>query len=629
MIKKLFWKEWKENFNLFILVLFSLIVFIIIGLKYFLSADYTEAYRILAEIVWFFFVPLIALIIGSGGFYAEFSDNAWTYLFSRPISRWKIWVIKYFSNLTVLIFIYLVFLFLTLFFPGFRETINDFFIFKWRGMSTAFIWLFLISLYLYTISFSLSILYERQIIILLFSILVVLGLAYLYYKIVRIGSGIIFPPYVFYLKGILFLTGASFLVASLWTFVQADFSQLLKKIFIFFKYVSIFLILSLIISSAWTIIYYGKRGDFLSIAKFDESDVYFVSGKGLFRWNLKENKLTALVREYIRSGFSLGKKYLVYVKQKERIRKYYSELWTLNKNIGIKKCLIKQDNKRNAFLFRFIFSPVISPDEEKIAFATRNYKLLEEPRSVISFCQLWTISLDGTGLKRISLDQPISEMRIIGWTKVDRNIVISYQSDSGSLSSRKLIKINPEDESYLIVSEDLVRIYLPKISPVEDLICFSYFDQFQGKEVLVIFNLITFEMRRIDAADSFHSLRWSKDGEKIIFLKKVEGKKEFAIYSLADNEVRVVDTLAPRISTEEIDWLGDNGKLIAVQFKDSISRLKILSDDFKEIKEYNFPKDYSSSIYLYGFQKEIIFQNFRQKEMWEFDLENQKWTKIY
>ncbi len=104
MFGKIFLKEWRENILIFSLAILMILCLIVLNLS-----SQKELTLYFSGMFLMLFLPFSALIIGSGGFYSEFKDNAWEYLFSRPIRKEKIWIYKYISLMSILLSIFLVF----------------------------------------------------------------------------------------------------------------------------------------------------------------------------------------------------------------------------------------------------------------------------------------------------------------------------------------------------------------------------------------------------------------------------------------------------------------------------------------------------------------------------------------
>jgi len=177
------------------------------------------------------FLPLAALLIGSGGFYTEHKDNAWIYLFSRPIKKESLWIFKYVSQLSILVAIFVIFYFVRRFLPGLDKIFQDLDL----NYPAAF-GKFSLSLYIvmplmaFTLAFSLSMLHDKQFIVIFVSILMSTGLIFFWQNYIYFlwAKG-------FYLKNVgifsLFFT-LSFVLASILTLTRF-FSSKEKNIQVF------------------------------------------------------------------------------------------------------------------------------------------------------------------------------------------------------------------------------------------------------------------------------------------------------------------------------------------------------------------------------------------------------------
>lgn len=104
MIKTLLWKEWREK-RLFIFLLFSVLV-----LGYILSINHIivpKSQRFLDEIL-IFIMAMLSLFIGGNAIAPENRAGTMNFTFSQPVSRTKIWAVKY--SFTLFIFIILILL---------------------------------------------------------------------------------------------------------------------------------------------------------------------------------------------------------------------------------------------------------------------------------------------------------------------------------------------------------------------------------------------------------------------------------------------------------------------------------------------------------------------------------------
>lgn len=85
MFGQFFIKEWKEKRVFIILAVFLFLALIVIRLS-----GREETVGIPASALLMFILPLIAIMIGASSFTVEFKNDAWAYLFSRPVKRWAV-----------------------------------------------------------------------------------------------------------------------------------------------------------------------------------------------------------------------------------------------------------------------------------------------------------------------------------------------------------------------------------------------------------------------------------------------------------------------------------------------------------------------------------------------------------
>ena len=168
-------KEWKENILIFLLAILMMAAMIILNLT---RQEEMTLYS--SGMFLLLFLPLAAMLIGSGGFYTEQKDKAWIYLFSRPVKKESIWIYKYVSQLSVLAVIFVIFYFIRQVLPGLDKIFQDLDI----NYPDIFSLKFTLSVYVvfpiiaFTVAFSLSILHDKQFIIFLVSILIGVGFVF-------------------------------------------------------------------------------------------------------------------------------------------------------------------------------------------------------------------------------------------------------------------------------------------------------------------------------------------------------------------------------------------------------------------------------------------------------------------
>jgi ABC-type transport system involved in multi-copper enzyme maturation permease subunit len=152
MLRRMIVKEWKEKTNLMV---FGLAVFVLFSVAFSVYAKDPETLDLLVSTLLLVFPVAFALLLGASGFASEFQDGAWAYLFSRPVKRWRIWLAKYASLLTVLYGVILLLDLLIRFHPVLRTAYMTF-SFSVIGELSHSQFLYLLPLLFITTAFSLS-----------------------------------------------------------------------------------------------------------------------------------------------------------------------------------------------------------------------------------------------------------------------------------------------------------------------------------------------------------------------------------------------------------------------------------------------------------------------------------------
>ncbi|MCK4337440.1 MAG: hypothetical protein KAX11_05820, partial [Candidatus Aminicenantes bacterium] len=123
MVLKLILKEWKERFGL---ILFAVAIIGLFALSYVVFREKTELVSILTGTMMLLFLTFMSWVIGASAWESEHKDGAWAYLFSKPLSKWKIWGIKFISMLSLVALIIGLFYILPIVLPGFKSVISEF-----------------------------------------------------------------------------------------------------------------------------------------------------------------------------------------------------------------------------------------------------------------------------------------------------------------------------------------------------------------------------------------------------------------------------------------------------------------------------------------------------------------------
>ena len=625
MFAKIFMKEWRENiliFTLAILMMVALIVLNLTGQKD--MTLYTSGMFLLL------FLPFAALLIGSGGFYSEYKDNAWIYLFSRPIRKEILWISKFVSQLSILLVIFLIFYFVRRFLPGLDKILQD------LDYPDAYGELFSISVYIvmplmaFTIAFSLSLLHDKQFIIFFVTIL--------------IGAGLIFATqqYIFFLwlrgfyvknEGIFSLFFAlSFVLASLLTLLKSDFSQVRNKIFRFSKYLLIFLVISFFISTV-----VATRGQIFSprrnfsiwnYQRFQDSLYFQDWRKGILRYDPDQEKIERLNKDsrFSSESFSLRADKIAYHQILSR-RQWTQDLWVMNADGSDARPLVESSAEESPFYRKRVESFLLSSDAKKIAFVTTHWEDIEGERNA-RIHTLWWMNTDKSQLKSHRFDLPSStRLQLIAWPPDQDTIVMLIgERPPRHAEPPDIITFNLTEGSQRVLIEELKPPRRWNVSPDQNYLTLRMRSFEQNKETLSLLDLCTHEKFEVFSAEHLRlwARKWSPDGRKIA----ISRGNELWIYNL---EEKKLEKISQRNYEYEIgfDWTSDGQKFILLAPIDGENRLVVMDKHFQEERTIKIPIKLKGTISIWGLENRALLKGNRKGALWRVDLETEDWKKVY
>lgn len=616
MFGKLFLKEWKEKISLFIFPFIGMLIFVVVFLSY--PSQKFEVMEYLTGVMLLIFLPLTALLLGASGFQSEFKDGAWAYLFSRPIKKWKIWTIKYFSQITILLSILMIFRLIIFILAGLKEVMKTSNIYiDVLGSTYMFYICLLLSLSAFTISFSISFLYEKQFIILLVSILIGSGLAFVSYKYF-----VFLEPFYLYepgLVGFYIFIALSFVAASILTFIKSDFSQIGKRIWLFSKFVLLFLVISF---SIGTILALNIGYKYISSLHEYEGNVYFETDKGIFRYVPEVDKVERIAKSVsIGQLRSIRGGKVAFIKFRRRFDG--EELWIMNTDGSQKNCLGRIGNvKDSPFYDSWVDTYILSQDGRKIAFITSKYdKQINEWRST-----LWWINSEGVGLKGKILDFPYaSKYELIAWPEFDNSLFILLRD----YPRKKILKFNLESETHQFVAENLALPLKVRIPATQSLIAFLQRGEV-GQEILSVLDLRTLEKKEIYEADSIDRFVWSNNGDKMAFLA---GGNELIVYNLLEDSIKKIKELNYTESSWDVpdfDFVLNDKKIVVNEEINGEFYLRFFGEGFSEEKQLKIPFHLEDGKpRIWGLNNIVMVINPEKDELWRVNLDTEEWRKIY
>lgn len=628
MFAKIFIKEWRENiliFSLAILMMAAMAILSLTGKEE--MSFYSSGMFLLA------FLPLAALLLGSGGFYTEYKDNAWAYLFSRPIKKEMIWIFKFLSQLSILVAVFVIFYFVRRLLPAVDKIFQDLDMNYPEAIGEISLSVYIVMpLIAFAIAFSLSLLYDKQFIIFFVSILIGTGLMYFWQSYIYFlwAQG-------FYLRneGIFssFFT-LSFVFASILTLAKSDFSQVGKKIFLFSTYVLIFIAVSFLISTVWV-----TRGQvFSSKSSFSPWFYQVYQGKfyfqdfrqGILRYDPDQEKIQRLNKEsrFSFESFCLRAGKIAFLQIRNR-KQWTNDLWIMNTDGTGARPLVESSKEGSPFYKKRTESFILSHDGDRVAFITTHYEKDREKRVVIH--TLWWMKTDGTGLESQTLDVPDShEAQLIFWPTFRDSLVLVVHT--GPLARQKSSQVRMIDLDSGTTRTLVENIVVPPIWKFERLpsrqeyLIFKTLKAEVDKESLVLLNLKTLETTELFSADllKLWSGKWSPDGRKIAFSRE----RELWIYDLEKKEL---EKISQRNYEYEIgfDWTSDGKKFILLAPIDGENQLVVMDDNFREIRTIEIPMQFKGAITVRGLENVAILKGTGKGYFWSVDLESGEWKKVY
>lgn len=624
MLQKIFFKEWREN-----LLIFALSIAMLVGLVVLNLSGETELTMYFAGTFLWLFLPFAALLIGSSGYYSEFKDSAWIYLFSRPLKKWKIWLIKYVALLSIFFSVFLILQLLISHLPGLKEILDDSgLLFMMQGLLVNSPYL-LVSLLALTIAYAVSFLSEKQFVLVFVSILIGTAFLFLAWKY----QEFLIMTY-FYRRGmdkLAVLVGLSFLGASLLTFIKCDFSQRGKKIFRFSRYLVLFVFCSFIIHTAWITEgrMFSPRTVFHSFHSYKiNGDVYLNSFQhGIIKYDPRRDEFFKLNRasrfsEWI---FSVSGEKVAFLKDVRRGKDYYRNLWIMHADGSEEEVLIESHKKDSYFHDMRIESCLLSTDGDRVAFTTVRWEGNERAHA------LWWMDTDGKRLNSIDVKLPNHRrFRLVAWENSEEFIFLTAEEKTIKVvPNAKLMRFDLENGTYQVMMENLVNHVDIPVSPKNDLLALVYRTPEDNKAHVALFSMKTLGMNELTSTESLRTgrIRWNKDGDKIIFWKFLE-KVEIWTYSMDDNETQKVGYGSYGYGLN-YDWLASSDNLVVSDYKNETPRIRVLDLSEEEEREILLPEEIQRHWQIWGLDDAVLVQRSRRGGFWRLDLKTETWKKVF
>ena len=624
MFAKIFIKEWRENFVIFSLAILIMAATVILSLT---GREELTVYS--SGMFLLLFLPLAALLLGSGGFYTEFKDNAWVYLFSRPVKKEMLWIFKFLSQLSILIAVFVIFYFVRRLLPAVDNVFQDLNIDYPEALGEISLSVYIVMpLIAFALAFSLSLLYDKQFIIFFVSILIGTGMMYFWqsYTYFLWAQG-------FYLRdeGIfsLFFT-LSFVMASILTLAKADFSQVGKKIIRFSSYVLIFLVLSFFISTVWMTRgqIFSAKGNF-SIWHYQkfQGDLYFQDFRqGILRYESDQENIEKLNKEsrFSFESFSLSTGKIAFLQISSR-KQWTQDLWIMKTDGTDARPLVESSKEDSLFYKKRTQSFILSPDADRVAFITTHHEKEGEKELVIH--TLWQMNTDRTGLKSQILDVPDShEAKLVAWPSSENLVILISPGPFTREKSSRLQLADLDEGTVRVLAENIHFNPVWRIPPGQDYLTYKIRNDEDNKESLVLMDLETMETTELFSADLLRlwAGKWSPDGNEIAFSRG----KELWIYDLEKNEIEKISQRNYEYMIG-FDWTSDGQKFILLAPIDGENQLVIMDNNFQEMKTIKIPMPFKGAISVWGLDRQAILKSTMKGALWRVNLETEEWKKVY
>lgn len=632
MLVKIFFKEWREN-----ILVFSLSIFLLLALVILNFSGQEELTMYFSGMFLWIFLPFAALLIGSSGYYSEFKDNAWIYMFSRPVKKWQIWLTKYVALLSIFITVVLVFYLLVQYLPGLKEILDDSGLLFMMGGLFAYSPFLLVSFLALTISYSISILSEKQFVLVFVSILIGTGFLYIAWKY----QEFLIMTYFYFrrVEGLILLVGLSFMIASVLSFMKSDFSQKGKKILQFTRYLVIFIIASFVIHLLWV-----TKGRVFSTQTLFHAfhshkiggDVYINSYQhGILKFDSKNDEFVKLNRKSRFSEwiFSVAGDKVAFLKDIRRNREHFTNLWVMNADGSAAKDLTECHKKDSPFHEEVIGSCLLSPDGDRVAFIT--FPRIRGEKT--SF--LWWMESDGKRMTKTDILLPNHrKFRLIAWSGLEDAIFLTAEEKSNKVVPNvKLIKVELETGDFQFLVENITNFPQISVSPMNRFMVIRYrsgLDNRVSTGHLVSLSMDTLDLKVLHTDVNLRMGRivWNKNGDKIAFSRITGDEADFdyklLVYSLSQDTVKELDFGRYKYGLD-YDWLLNEDKLIVSDVVKQEPRLRILDWDLVLDREIELDEEIRNHWTLWGLDNTVLLQRSRRGGFWRLDLETEEWKKVF
>jgi ABC-type transport system involved in multi-copper enzyme maturation permease subunit len=642
MFKTLLLKEWKDKAPI---AAFGLALEAIFLAAYLIFAGNRDLRELIPGGFLILF-PFIGLILGAGAFESEFRDGAWAYLLSRPVRKEKVWLAKLVALLSVLACLWLVFIGLMAVVPGLGDIVLGFKLGDVLESGLAFFPLILLSsLFFFSIAFSLSILTEKQLGLVLGCFLLgfVLESVLPFIAFLAEGRGMLTRAGrfigldVFVLA--LVLSSLAFLAASLVTFLKSDFSQPKVKAKALARWCLLFLAAAWALSAAWPALQPGPKEEFAGI-EVAGNDAVLTTNRGLYRYDPSRDKLKRIIRW--RSAYphcvTGGGKVLYVLDRPEG-----PALWVADMNGSGKKLLAGGGGQEGTHVLWFQRIR-LSPDGRTAVFL---YEEVSETSARTHQMSLASIGTDGKGLKKLDLLDPglagagedYAWVGMLAWLESPDGILMAagIRKDAKSRSGTVLWRYDLSSGAQTKLFESPVPAGFIPDPAGKSALSFSRRDLASPMEVSILdlatgtsMPVMTVEPPKGSLSRSIVSPVWNRDGDKVAFLiRQDDDLLAPAVYLLKERRLVSSDDVRVKESRElaSLGWTPDGLKLMLAD--PSGRSLRILGPDLAWNTTIPVPASVGGEFTACPAGDAVLVSDYANVAVWRLDLKTEKWKKIW
>lgn len=659
MFTTLYLKEWKEKAGLFF---FELGILASLLATQFALREKKDIREWLIYAVLILFYPFAALVLGAAGFEAEYRQGAWAYLFSRPVPKTTVWLAKFAALLSMLAALWLVLIALWAAVPTIREMVGGTRILI--GFRAAFEfpwWSLLASLFLLIVTFSLSLLHERQFHILFLALIIafLLPAAAWGFMTTKAAGFLAWIAPEKALSAFLFFLGfiaLAFAGASIMTLVRSDFSQPRKLTLGFVRRFAMFFVLALAGTAAWALLAPLPGRTYLWSVASSGGDAFFETDRGIFKYSAPADRVRWLAKAnsfgYSWMTTSGGKIVLAAydIKSKDDVD---LEVWIMNADGGGRTKIIGRGAQGREWPEdESIDGLLLSPNGKKIAILSSTYREKRRPRRQF---HLRLAGTDGTPLEILPDDPGLlgdagndSWLHMLAWARGGEAILLyrrgfyakgAYVYPKGGGAGLWLYDLKDRSARPLL-PDGVPASWASSVSPGGDLMVVRYQGTPDAPVKMALLSLESLAVTDIGGGEKGTELvwtggSWDTKGERFAGIaRRAQAGGPFVyvlnIYSMADGKIvaeRAMTKAEPAAQLYAPSWTADGTRLVILDRE--ANALRILGPDLRDIDRIDIPRWLTTPVRLIVLDNRALVADNDTNTLWRCDLAKKTWKKLY